>query len=187
MSAVVKTITPFIDKECLLKSLQDINCKYILQNEKIITERTDYYGHQLFVFQNGKYQFQHDSSANFEQYDGIYGYRKNSGEYKTVNAFLSAVEKAYQRIYKEKLAELERQRLEAERKRQEQLIEQERLRLEAEAKRIEEEKRRLEQERKAFVESQKKAIIAKAKQKGYAIQETYVKNKVKLVLVKNTY
>ena len=46
---------------------------------------------------------------------------------------------------------------------------------------------RLEKERQAFVESQRENIIAKAKEKGYSIQEEKVKDKIKLVLVRNTY
>jgi hypothetical protein len=178
MSAVVKTVTPFIDKECLLKALDKLNVKYTIRQNEIVTERKDYYGNQKFVFIGGKYKFQHDSSAEIEQYKqrwGTYpnGWQANWKEWKSVSEFLQAVEKKYNYFYKEKLAEIER-------KRQEALAEVERRRLEEEAK-------RLEEERKAYVEKQKQAIIEKAKAKGYAIKEKKVGNKIKLVLVRHTY
>ncbi len=170
MSAVVKTVTPFINKEILLEALDCLEFKYTIRTNEIITERVDYYGNQKFVFINGRYQFQHDSSANRINYPWR---NLNVKNLKTVNDFLQTVEKEYNRIYKEKLAELERIR-------QEQLAEQERIRLEEEARRIEE-------ERKAFVEQQKKNIIEKAKAKGYSVKEKKVGKKIKLVLVRQTY
>lgn len=159
MSAVVKTITPFINKELLLQALDAIGCKYTLQGNEIITERVDHYGHQKFVLINGRYQFQHDSSANREQYPWR---NLNFKEHKTVSSFLEAVEEKYNFFYKKKMEELEKQRQE-------------------------EERIRLENERKAFVEKQKQTIIAKAKEKGYSVKEENVKGKIKLILVRNTY
>ena len=55
-------------------------------------------------------------------------------------------------------------------------------------KRMEEEKHRLEEERrKQYVESQKKAIIEKAKAKGYSVKETKQGDKIRLVLVRTQY
>lgn len=159
MSAVVKTITPFINQEFLLKALDAIGCKYTLQGNEIVTERVDYYGNQKFVFVNGRFVLQHDSSANQEQY---FWRNLNFKEYKTVSSFLEAVEEKYRFFYNQKMEELEKQRQE-------------------------EERIRLENERKAFVEKQKQAIIAKAKEKGYSVKEENVKGKIKLVLVRNTY
>lgn len=159
MSAVVKTITPFINKEILLQALNAIDCKYSLQGNDIITERVDYYGNQKFVLINGRFQLQHDSSANREQYPWR---NLNVKEYKTVSSFLEIVEVKYNYFYNLKMEELEKQRLEAERI-------------------------RFENERKAFIEKQKESIIAKAKEKGYSIKEENIKGKVKLVLVRNTY
>ncbi len=159
MSAVVKTITPFINKEFLLLALDAIGCKYTLQGNEIITERIDYYGNQKFVLINGRFQLQHDSSANREQYPWR---NLNVKGYKTVSSFLEAVEGKYHFFFNLKMEELEKQRQE-------------------------EERIRLENERKAFVEKQKESIIAKAKEKGYSIKEENVKGKIKLVLVRNTY
>jgi hypothetical protein len=122
----------------------------------------------------------------------------NTKEYKTVSVFLASVEKAYNTIYQKKLEEEERLRREAqeraERLRQEALaeaerkrLEAERLALEAERKRLEEERLRLERERQEYVEKQRSTIIAKAKEKGYSVREERVKDKIKLVLVRNTY
>ncbi len=164
MSAVVKTITPFINKEMLLQALDCLNFKYTVSENTIITERTDYRGNQKFIFANGKYVFQHDSDQFLWR-----AFNKNN----SVSSFLEAIEKEYNRIYAEKLEELERIR-------QEQLAEQERIRLEEEIKRI-------EQERIAYVEKQKQTIIQKAKEQGYSVQEKKVNNKIKLILHRNTY
>ncbi len=178
MSAVIKTVTPFIDRECLLKALDKLGVKYSLKKNEIVTERRDYYGLQKFIFQNGRYKFQHDSSAEVNEYKrrwGTYpsGWKANWKQWNSVSEFLQAVEKEYNHFYQKKLAEIER-------KRQEALEEAERKRLEAEAK-------RLEEERKAFVEKQKQAIIEKAKAKGYSVKEKKVGKKIKLVLVRHTY
>ncbi len=170
MSAVVKKVTPFIDKECLLKALDKLDVKYTIKQNEIVTERVDYYSNQKFVYQNGYYKFQHDSSANRQNYPCR---NLNVKEWKTVSGFLEVVEKEYNQFYAKKLAELERLRQEA-------LAEKERIRLEKEIKRIEE-------ERKAFVEKQKQAIIEKAKAKGYSVKVKKVKNKIKLILVRHTY
>jgi len=159
MSAIIKTITPFINQELLLKALDSIHCKYTLEGMNIITERVDYYGNQKFVYLNGRYIFQHDSSANQQ----VYPWRNlNVKDYKTVSSFLEAVEIGYSYAYNAKMEELERLRQE-------------------------EERIRLEKERQEFVEKQRENIIAKAKEKGYSIQEEKVKGKIKLVLVRNTY
>ena len=161
MSAVVKTITPFLNLELLLKSLDGIGCKYTVDIEcnEIITERVDFYGNQKFVLTGGRYVLQHDSSANREQYPWR---NLNVKEYKTVSSFLEAIEVKYHFFYNTKMVELEKQRQE-------------------------EERIQLEKERQAFVESQKENIIAKAKENGYSIQEEKVKGKIKLILVRNTY
>ena len=158
MSAVVKTVTPFIDKECLLKALEKLGVKYSITGNQIISEN------QKFIYRNGHYSL----DVYSHNYQSV-----NWNEYKNKNSFLATVEKEYNKVYEETLAELERLRQEA-------LAEQERIRLEKE-------RQRLEAERKAFVEKQKQAIIEKAKAKGYSVKEKKVKNKVKLILVRHTY
>jgi len=65
--------------------------------------------------------------------------------------------------------------------------EEERQRLEEERLWTEEEMRRMEEERHAYVELQRQSVITKAKSLGYDIHEERIENKVKLVLVRNTY
>lgn len=174
MSSVVKTITPFINRELLLQALDKIGCNYTISGNEIITDRQDYYGKQKFVLHNGKFIFLHDSSAENMRFGPHYPWGNiDLKEYKTISSFLGAVEREYNAIYKKKLEELEQLRLAAL--------------AEAEQKRLEQERIRLEQERKDYVEKQKAAIIAKAKEKGYSVREAKVKEKIKLVLVRNTY
>lgn len=158
MSAVVKTVTPFIDKECLLKALGKLDIKYSEIANQIKTQN------QIFIFRDGHYIL----DVYSHNYQTI-----SWNNYKNKNTFLQAVEKEYNQIYIEKLAEIER-------KRQEALVE-------AERKRLEEEAKRLEEERKAFVEKQKQSIIKKAKAKGYSVEEKKIGKKIKLVLVRHTY
>jgi hypothetical protein len=171
-----------------MQALDAIRCAYTVDGNNIITNRVDYRGQQRFVFHNGKYLFQHE--------DGDYGLRQHGTErHKPAHSFLAAVEKEYNAIYKRQLEELERKRLaaiaEVERLHKEQMAEQERLRLlakaEEERKKAEEKKQRLERERKEYVAKQRAAIIEKAKEQGYNVQETVVDNKIKLVLVQTTY
>ena len=171
MSSVVKTLTPFINMELLLKALEGVGCGYTVCGNEIITNRKDYYGSQKFVFMNGRYCFLHDSSADDMRFGPHYPWG-NIG-YEKVSQFLGAVAKEYNRIFAKQLEELERKRLSA-------IAEEER-------KKAEEEKQRLERERKEFVEKQRAAIVTKAKEQGYDVQETKIDNKVKLVLVRTVY
>ncbi|WP_297205562.1 hypothetical protein [uncultured Brachyspira sp.] len=51
-------------------------------------------------------------------------------------------------------------------------------------RKLEEERERLERERLEFIESQKKAIMEKAKAKGYKVMEVKKDNKIQLTLVR---
>jgi hypothetical protein len=169
MSSVVKTVTPFINKALLLEALDAVGCAYSVIGNEIVTDRIDARGNQKFVLLNGRYAFMHYSHA-----DSAYSWNQlNVKEINTIGGFLKTVEQQYNAIYQQKLVELERRRLEAL--------------AETERKRLEEEALRLERERREYVEKQKAAIIAKAKEKGYSVREEQVKGKVKLVLVRNIY
>ena len=149
MSAVVKTVTPFTQRDLLLEALDELGVVYQEKGNAIMTERVDDYGAQRFIYEQGAYRFQHDSSP----------WRKlNFNKWKTVSAFLGAVEKVYHQAY-ERL----QQRMAAE------------------------ERRRLEEERKRFVEQQKQAVIQRAKEQGYNIKEIRKGNKIQLQLVRTTY
>ncbi|MCL1994373.1 MAG: hypothetical protein FWG66_15625 [Spirochaetes bacterium] len=283
MSSVVRTVTPFINMETLLKALTAVGCHYTIQGNTILTDRHDYYGTQKFVLDGSRYVFMHDSSAADMKFGPNYPWGNiDMRQYKSVGSFLNAVAVQYSTIYngqireleskriaaaaqaeqlekaeqerqrqlaqaeaerkraeeeqrrieqerlaaiaraerlrKEQLAEEERRRqlaqAEAERKRaeeeqrrieqerlaaiaraerlrKEQLAEEDRLKLlaqaQAEIKKAEEEKQRLERERKEFVEKQRSAIVAKAKEQGYDVRETVVDSKIKLVLIQTTY
>jgi hypothetical protein len=109
MSAVVKTMTPFIDQQILMLALESLGFSYSLQGKDIVTERVDYYGAQKFVWAHGQYVFQHDSSATLN------GYRwqnLNAKAYKTVGSFLEALEREYGVHYQRLLEEAEQKRLE---------------------------------------------------------------------------
>ena len=174
MSHITKTITPFIDKEILCQALTEAGCAITVNGNEIITDRRDYYGLQKFSFQNGRYVFMHDSSADVFIYGPRYPWGNiDTKEYKNVSLFLTDIEVRYNAIYQKKMEEIEQARQAAI--------------AEAERQRLEQERIRLENERKAFVEKQKNAIIEKAKAKGYSVKETKANNKIKIVLVRRTY
>lgn len=100
MSAVIKTITPFIDLECLCEALTSVGCGFRIQENHIITDRKDVrLGFQTFQKDNyGKYVLLAYSHTDNNQAD-----------------FIRIVEKEYNTIYQTKLEEAERLRLEQER------------------------------------------------------------------------
>jgi hypothetical protein len=195
MSSRVKTRTPFLNKAVLLQALDAIGCKYTEQWGKILTQRTDWFGNQRFILQDGRYFFQHD-----ERQFGL----KNIGTagHEAVHSFLGAVEKEYNRIIarmeeEARKAERERERLEQEykaalakkeaEKREKERLEQEYKAALAKAEAAKRERERIEQERLAYVAKQKASIIARAQEQGYDVREETVQETVKLVLVRNSY
>lgn len=160
MSSVVKTLTPFIDREVLEEALKELHIGYSLQGSSIITDRKDYYGFEKFILVGSVYKFQHDSSADiggqsrYKEYPT--SWQSNWKGWSSVNAFLKDIEKAYNKHYTiklEKLAEAARQRIEAERQK--------------------------------YVAEQEEKIKEKAKKLGYKIEKRIEKNKrIQLVLVK---
>ena len=81
---------------------------------------------------------------------------------------------------------IERNRLEQEKAKQE--AEAYRVRqLKREEERLDYEKKQLELERQSFVEAKKRAIIAKAKGKGYSVEERAENGDIKLKLIKRIY
>jgi len=87
MSCVVKSRTPFLNKAVLMKALDQAGCKYTLNGVDIVTQRTDYWGAQTFVFENGRYFFRHDKT----QYN--LGNIGTSGQ--EVHDFLGDIQKNY--------------------------------------------------------------------------------------------
>lgn len=170
MSCVVKTQTPFISKEILLEALEKCGYEYNIKSGKIHIPALHMYRNTYFQFIGGKYVLSHE---DFNFY---------------IDSFLKQLEASYNNIYemkhkrlkeieKEKAAILERKRLEKQRLKEEaQILERERIERE--------ELERLEKERLAYVESQKKAIMEKAKAKGYRVVELKKEDKIQLTLVR---
>ncbi len=100
MSAVIQTITPFIDQEILCEALNAVGCGFKIQNNKIITDRMD--------LRIGYQTFEKDSL-------GRYILLAYSHTDKPQTEFIQQVEKEYKTIYQKKLEELELKRLEEER------------------------------------------------------------------------
>ena len=167
MSAVVKTLTPFVSCELLTEALDALGVSYTCRDEQIVTCRKDFYGHQIFTYspQSGKYVFQHDSSADVGSRWNPYPWGASFKEWKTVSSFLEAVETEYKNAYI----------------RLEENVEEEK-RLERERRLFEEEERK-----RRFVEKQKQTILEKATEKGYSVKETKQGDKVRLVLVRTRY
>lgn len=125
MSAVITTVTPFVIQEVLLQALEIIGAEPVLittenqgqylhrktiQSQDIVTNRSDYYGPQYFRCVNGVWGLLHDSSQM--------QIRVTQKQYQDVSAFLSELGGVYEQqyvLYQERLAEQERQRIEAER------------------------------------------------------------------------
>lgn len=158
MSCVVKTLTPFIDKEILYAALAECGCQCTVQGEKIITNITD--------VRIGFQTFERDKSGKYVLLAYSHTDQNQIG-------FVNRVETRYNALCQKRLEEIELERQKAA--------------AEAERKRLEGKKIRLENERKAFVEKQRTSIIEKAQAKGYSVKETKVNNKIKLVLVRHTY
>ena len=100
MSAVIKTLTPFIEQDVLLDALMSLDVECHVINNRIITNRSDYQGKQHFQLHNGKYHLVHDS-------DDIGGYLTSNifnKQYIPIKQFLSELEVAYQSFYELKLA-----------------------------------------------------------------------------------
>jgi len=115
MSAVIKTVTPFTSQDLLLEALDELGVGCRVEGNQIITDRQDYYGHQIFeLSNNGAFHFQHDSSAEITNYR----WRAiNFREWKTVTHFLEAVDQAYKNAYGRMLDQLaEEERLREEEK-----------------------------------------------------------------------
>jgi hypothetical protein len=123
MSAIVQTLTPFVSKDLLLEALETLGVKYNLSQNRVITDRIDYYGNQSFDFINGKYQFVHDSSAELSRYP----WRSiNFKEWTKVSDFLKAVEIEYNKSYERLLERLEEEERIREEERKKEYVESQR-------------------------------------------------------------
>ncbi len=164
MSAVIKTTTPFINQEVLMRALSklgyepqlvksnninELNIHGRLQVNDLITNRHDWNGLQFFRKQSDSWSLWHDADE--------YSARVlASKKYLSVTKFIEEVDIAYRSEYQLFLEE------------------------QAEAERI-----RLEAERLAKIEATKNAAIAKAKEQGYSVKERHVNGKIQLVCVRH--
>lgn len=192
MSAIVKTQTPFVNKEFLLKALQELGVSCTLRGEDIITNRVDYGGAQTFLLQNGRYTLRHDT-ANY--------FRNNSPAKSFINALEVEYKKEQQRVHeqiiqrelelerirkekrKTELQAKERQRLEEQRLAQQSYREREK-KLAQELKVLEEKAK--QQELQKYREKQKQEVYKKAEKAGYKVKEIQKGERIQLVLVRRS-
>ena len=131
MSAVIKTQTPFVIKEALFEALEEagaepvtVNAEVLqterhrggLQEEDILTNRSDYAGRQFFRLDGEYWVLRHDSD---ELQGRVSSVAKADRKYLGVSRFLEQLSGAYRQAherYLERLAEAERQRQEEARK-----------------------------------------------------------------------
>lgn len=167
MSAVIKTVTPFVIESVLIKALEEVGAEPVLVTEQklrtynsvgglqlgdILTNRTDYFGPQHFRQVNDQWILRHDSD---ELNGRVTTLSAASIGYKKVGDFLQIVGNAYQKAYQEHI---------------DILAEQERI--------------RLEEERKGRVEAIRKKAIAKATAQGYSVKEVRNGQQIQLVLTR---
>ena len=167
MSAVIKTVTPFVIEEVLIEALLVVGAEPVkitpsnlqavshrggLVVGDILTNRSDFYGPQHFRQNGDHWILRHDSS----EMNGRVSSMLTGKHYSKVGRFLEEVGSAYESTYAKHL---------------EKLAEQERI--------------RLEEERKARVEATRQQAIAKAKSQGYSVKETTnSKGQIQLVLTR---
>lgn len=168
MSAVIKTVTPFVIESVLIEALTDVGAEPVKVTQEvlsthhhrgglhlgdILTNRSDYYGSQHFHLEKDRWILRHDSS---EMGGRITTQSATSKQYKKVGLFLEELAKSYDWAYQRHLSII---------------AEQERL--------------RLEEERKARVENTRQQAINKAKAQGYSVKESRTsKGQIQLVLTR---
>lgn len=159
MSAVIKSITPFLEKELLLQALTQLQLDHHLSTQYGQEKIDILAGRQHFIFEGGRYKLVYEDDISFTSYAQR---GRNQKSWRDAAAFLKEVELAYNERYDLRLAELIRQQEEAERL-------------------------RIEEERRQYVQQQKESILQKAQEQGYEVKEKMVGTKIQLVLVKHTY
>lgn len=170
MSAIVRTQTPFLYQDVLLRALKRIGepCG-VASNGNIWTNRRDYYGTQVFELRGSRYVLRHDSSANSDRYGSVYPWGNlQDSPWMLVRDFLVEVQKAYNAILAEddeKLRYLEQEHLKQE-----------------EAERLQREAEEREAARLAYIQAQEKAIMERAKADGYYVTRKEVAGKIRLTL-----
>ena len=94
MSNIRTTLTPFIDEESLIESLDEMNINYNQRRNKIVLKATGRgYEELSFEFENKRFVFKSDDE---------YLPSKFKKEFKNSDAFLKQVEKHYRVIFSKK-------------------------------------------------------------------------------------
>ncbi|TKZ35679.1 hypothetical protein [Brachyspira catarrhinii] len=168
MSCLVKTTTPFISKEILLEALEKCGYKYKIENGKIYIVHSDMEEEinkkgfiPVKISKNGKLYYEKITNVEDLAYIFIWEayFEFVSGKYilnhDSWNNDISSFLIKVEKSYNN-VYEIK----------------------------LKEEAERLERERLAYIESQKKAIMEKAKAKGYRVVETKKDNKIQLTLVR---
>lgn len=159
MSAVIKTVTAFLERELLLQALSNANIDVQVTTVRL-QERIQILSHgQYFTYEDGRYKLVYDTDFPFLNFSQR---ARNQNAWRNAADFLKTVELHYNRLFDARLAELQRLQQEAE-------------------------LQRMEEERRQYVQRQRDAIIQKAKEQGYEVKEKVIGAKIQLVLVKHTY
>ncbi len=143
--------TPFINKELLLKALNNLNISYIDQgNELIIENKNKVYIEEKFLYENGQFIYQYDSWHEKEN-----------------KTFLASLEKEYNKVYLEQKKLIEEAKLEEERKRFEEKL-----------RKIEEEKKDFieKQKNEIIKRAKEKGYTVKEKKVGNKIKLILVRH-----------
>ncbi len=161
---VIKTLKFCTTELCNLEHAMSILClPYNITSKQILVGNLD------IKIQNDSYYISVDERN-----------KTAIAEFNKINGKLAEIESQL-RSQKIELAKLEQQKS----REREQMYKVRQLK--AEEDRLEYERKKLELEKQSFAESKKQAIIQKAKEKGYSVQETIEDGKIKLKLVKRLY
>lgn len=172
MSAVVKTKTPFLNREILIQSLEELSIGFNMDNNKIVIPHLHKYRPTFFK----------------ENKDGAFTLIKDS--HTNTKAFLKKVEKKYNELLAEHLKRLAELKREADilkkKKEQQQLILEEQEALETkilEEQELEKRLRKIETEKKEYVAKKEKEILEKAEKLGYDVEIIRKQKKTQYILV----
>jgi hypothetical protein len=101
MSSIVKTVTPFLNRELLLQALDSVGCKYAIQENEIV------------MLQDQRQRFTWDSAFGRFKFS-YYSHNYSESEFKELKArydFLGPIEQSYNDLFRKKRdEELERER-----------------------------------------------------------------------------
>jgi hypothetical protein len=168
MSAIVRSLTPFLNQEQLLEALESLECQCTVQQDQItVTGGLNLRLYNKPVFKrtiDGKFMLLHERSPEIKK-------------------FLKQLEGAYIKAGKEYKRKLQELKILAE---QEEVLSKQR-EIELKKQELEQKEKERELAKQAYVQQQKAEIIRKAKEQGYEVKEYKKGNNIQLQLVKVTY